>query len=76
VSLAAAEIQVPRIAKARNLTEDVVRAIIRDDTEGRTLGLLGEPRVNVLLVNLALDAKAPYVAPAPPAASASTQPTP
>lgn len=59
VSLAAADIQVPRVAKARNLPEDAVRALIRDNTEGQTLGLLGEPRVNVLLVNLALDAKAP-----------------
>jgi len=47
--------QVPRIAKARNLTEDRVRQLVVDNTEGRLFGLLGEPRVNVLQLNLALD---------------------
>jgi K+-transporting ATPase ATPase C chain len=47
--------QVPRIAKARNLPEDRVRQLVEDNTQGRFLGLLGEPRVNVLLLNLALD---------------------
>ncbi|MGO9322988.1 MAG: potassium-transporting ATPase subunit KdpC [Terracidiphilus sp.] len=47
--------QAPRIAKARGLTEDAVRNLIADHIQGRTLGLLGEPRVNVLDLNLALD---------------------
>lgn len=50
-----AEYQVARIAKERNMTENVVRDIIRKYTTGRLLGLLGEPAVNVLEVNLALD---------------------
>src|SRR5580693_6921870 len=47
--------QVPRIAKARNLPEDHIRQLVEDNTEGRLFGLLGEPRVNVLQLNLALD---------------------
>jgi K+-transporting ATPase ATPase C chain len=47
--------QVTRIAKARNVREDRIRQLIANHTEGRLFGLLGEPRVNVLLLNLALD---------------------
>jgi K+-transporting ATPase ATPase C chain len=47
--------QAPRIAKARGLSEDAVRKMIADHIQGRTLGFIGEPRVNVLDLNLALD---------------------
>ena len=55
ISVAAAEYQIHRVAKLRGVTEDKVRALVADNTTGRTFGVLGDPRVNVLNLNLALD---------------------
>ncbi len=59
ISPAGAAWQVTRVAAARGLSEDAVAALVTEHTEGPTFGLLGEPRVNVLLLNLALDTAAP-----------------
>jgi potassium-transporting ATPase KdpC subunit len=56
ISPEAALFQAPRVAKARNVPEDRVRQLIADNTAGRLGGVLGEPRVNILALNLALDA--------------------
>jgi K+-transporting ATPase ATPase C chain len=59
ITIAGAEFQVPRVARERGLSEEQVRQVIQQHTSGRQLGSLGEPRVNVLEVNLALDQMKP-----------------
>ncbi len=55
VSPAAADFQIPRVARERRMSEDKVKRLVQEHTEGRQFGVLGEPRVNVLELNLALD---------------------
>jgi K+-transporting ATPase ATPase C chain len=55
VSIAAAQYQIPRVAHARGMSEEKIRSLVDQYTEGRQFGFLGEPRVNVLRVNIALD---------------------
>jgi K+-transporting ATPase ATPase C chain len=59
ISLAGARYQIPRVARERSLSEDQVHDLVTEYTEGRQLGFLGEPRVNVLMLNLALDERHP-----------------
>src|ERR1700731_1426363 len=55
ISVKNAELQVPRVAKARSVSEESVRDLVKQNTDGRQLGILGDPGVNVLKLNLALD---------------------
>jgi potassium-transporting ATPase KdpC subunit len=59
LSPAGADFQVPRVARERGVSEGEVRRLVAEHTEGRQLGVLGEPRVNVLMLNLALDERHP-----------------
>ena len=59
ISPAAALFQIPRIAKARRVSKDRLQQIVDENTTGRTWGILGEPRVNVLKLNMSLDTRFP-----------------
>jgi K+-transporting ATPase ATPase C chain len=56
ISVANAELQIPRVAKARGISEDSLSALVKQNTTGRDLGVFGEPRVNVMTLNFSLDA--------------------
>ena len=75
ISPAAADFQVPRIAQARGMTGEEVQLLVAKHTEGRQLGFLGEPRVNVLELNLELDAAHPVAKTASAAGTASNKPS-
>jgi K+-transporting ATPase ATPase C chain len=75
LSPAAALWQAPRVARARGVAADRVKALVEENVEGRDLGILGEPRVNVLLLNLALDRRF-GAAPAAPGTAAARAPSP
>jgi len=59
ITPAAAEFQIPRVARERGINQDELRRLVREHTEGRQFSILGEPRVNLLELNLALDAASP-----------------
>lgn len=64
ISVAAAQVQIARVARARGLREDAIAALVRGQTEDRQLGVLGAPRINVLRLNLALDRESAGARPA------------
>lgn len=74
ISPAYAEIQIARVAKERGATEDEIRSVVKKYTDGSTFGVLGEARVNVLLLNIALDAQ--YGKPVLPPADTTEETTP
>lgn len=76
MSPASAELQVPRVARERGMSEDDVRQLVAANTEGRTLGILGEPRVHVLNLNLALDDAAPLTMTTSPVSTVITVASP